>query len=40
MKINGEIAIVTGGAGGLGKCYVTHLLERNAKVNQVHVFYI
>ena len=38
MKIDGEIAIVTGGASGLGKCYAIHLLERKAKVNQVHVW--
>ena len=40
MKVNGEIAIVTGGAGGLGKWYVTHLLQRKTKVNQDHGFFI
>ena len=32
MEISGRIAVVTGGAKGIGKCYVEFLLKNGAKV--------
>ena len=32
MDISGKVAIVTGGAGGIGKAMIEILLQKNAKV--------
>ena len=37
MKIQGNVALVTGGAGGIGKALAQALLQRGAKVDLLHL---
>ena len=39
MDISGKVAIVTGGAGGIGKAMIEILLQKNAKVSYIYAYH-